>query len=259
MFRNLFFFLLPVLFAGCQVRMPEDIIQPDDMEELLYDYHLAQAMSADISGSDYKKKLYTDFIFKKHGVTKEYFDTSMVWYTRNPRYLYDIYDELHSRLETEVSEMNAAAGVIVTALDEPSLENDTVELWFGEKTSLLSATPLNNRMVFSSSADSIFLEGDSVVMSFSSRFVQPIGRTVSQHAHTAIVVEYSDDSFISRGKDVNADGVNRLEIPRDYSRKIKEIRGFVYYTDSDSLAEARLLLGGFSVKRIHPAVVEEDE
>ena len=37
--------------AGCGKKIPEDIIQPDAMESLLYDYHLASTMSSSVSVS----------------------------------------------------------------------------------------------------------------------------------------------------------------------------------------------------------------
>ena len=35
--------------AGCGKKIPEDVIQPDAMESLLYDYHLASTMSSSVS------------------------------------------------------------------------------------------------------------------------------------------------------------------------------------------------------------------
>ena len=49
------FLAIPLLFVlSCSVKMPEDIMPPEKMEEVLYDYHMIQAMSATLSSSDYK-------------------------------------------------------------------------------------------------------------------------------------------------------------------------------------------------------------
>ena len=82
--------LFLVVLTGCNKKIPRDIIQPSEMKELLYDYHLANVMSNEVGGNkDYEQKLYALYMFDKHGVTKEKFDSSMVWYTRNPKHLYD--------------------------------------------------------------------------------------------------------------------------------------------------------------------------
>ena len=48
-----------ILAAGCRDKMPENVIPPDKMEELLYDYHLAQSVASDINyAQKYKKEPY---------------------------------------------------------------------------------------------------------------------------------------------------------------------------------------------------------
>ena len=64
--------------AGCGKKIPEDIIQPDAMESLLYDYHLASTMSSSVSYTEnYKKDAYFKYVFQKHHVTEEEFDYSL--------------------------------------------------------------------------------------------------------------------------------------------------------------------------------------
>ena len=81
-------------------------IQPDAMESLLYDYHLASTMSSSVSYTEnYKKDAYFKYVFQKHHVTEEEFDSSMVWYTRNSDQLATIYQNLQKRFENEEKHM----------------------------------------------------------------------------------------------------------------------------------------------------------
>ena len=51
--------------AGCGKKIPEDIIQPDAMESLLYDYHLASTMSSSVSYTEnYKRRLFLSMFFR---------------------------------------------------------------------------------------------------------------------------------------------------------------------------------------------------
>ena len=86
---------------SCGKKVPEDIIQPQAMENLLYDYHLATTMSNDLPyDENYKKQAYLAYVFQKHGVTEAEFDSSMVWYSRHSDEMNTIYQNLQRRMET---------------------------------------------------------------------------------------------------------------------------------------------------------------
>lgn len=251
--------LSSLLFVACEVKHPEDILPPERMEALLYDYHLIQAMSGD-ADVDYKRKLYADYFFEKHGITKAYFDSSMVWYTRNPKHLYSIYESLEKRLADEVamlSDEKDAVGTLI-ADDIAGMSGDTVDLWHGMRVDLLSATPLKNRIVFSLDADSTYRAGDSIAFAADILFIAPKHRVVAQDAYMALVAEYADSSFASTGRALSAAGRHIMELPRNYDSDIKAVRGYIYYTDNDSLCEARMLVGGLSLRRIHPAALDAE-
>ena len=58
---KILFLFLCLLLAACQVEIPEGVIKPDKMEDLLYDYHLAQAITAEETSMSYKKKLHINY------------------------------------------------------------------------------------------------------------------------------------------------------------------------------------------------------
>ena len=65
--------------VGCGKQVPEDIIQPDRMENILYDYHLSISMGNNLSYSDnYQKEAYKNYVFEKYHITEADFDSSMV-------------------------------------------------------------------------------------------------------------------------------------------------------------------------------------
>ncbi len=244
-----------VLCFSCEVKIPNDIIQPTAMENLLYDYHLAQVMSP----NEMQSKLYVDYVFDKHNVTKELFDSSMIWYTRNPRHIYEIYGNLQERLNAEVLALDNDAGTTGVAVDEVvDLVGDTVNLWSAASTHLLSATPLFNRLLFCCKADTTFVVGDSISFAFNAGLIQPPGRKIKQYAHAALVVEYADSSVVGDGCQITASGHYAINIANPLLKDIKEVRGFIYYNDTDSLKEARMLVGDISVIRVHPMNDDEE-
>lgn len=55
-----------MLVLACKPTVPSEYIQPDEMEDILYDYHIAQAMSRTSVGSeaDLNKQVYLDAVLK---------------------------------------------------------------------------------------------------------------------------------------------------------------------------------------------------
>ena len=91
--NKLWIFVLSACFLlGCGKQIPGDILQPEQMEDVLYDYHLSVSMTNNLTIDEfYKKKAFQDYVFKKHHITEAEFDSSMVWYTRHTAELAEIY------------------------------------------------------------------------------------------------------------------------------------------------------------------------
>ena len=86
------FFLLiaAIVTVGCKPTVPSEYISPDEMEDVLYDYYMSQAM-ATVDSKDgrieYNRRTYFLAVLKKHDLTEAQFDSSMVYYYRRADYL----------------------------------------------------------------------------------------------------------------------------------------------------------------------------
>ena len=84
--------LLVFSLTACKVKRPETVLPDAKMENVLYDYHIAKAMGEEVPYNEsYKRVLYIESVFKKYGITQADFDSSMVWFARNPEVLTKIY------------------------------------------------------------------------------------------------------------------------------------------------------------------------
>lgn len=258
---NLFFTicLLLILFASCQVKTPEDIIQPDKMETLLYDYHIVQAMGNDVNSmQEYHVKLYYEYLFKKHDVTKALFDSSLVWYTRHPAHLTKIYANLKERLDNEVTIMQEEKNLEKAMFQiSEDVTIDTLELWTGMSVTELTRVPYNNRLLFSFKSDSAFVAGDSLVLRLNTRFFSEQKKL--QNMYAAILVAYKNAPTKSYAINIDKSGSYTLQVPRDYDSTIKELSGFIYYNDNDDSIKSGVVLSDLSLLRIHPPITEEFE
>lgn len=241
-----------LLFAvGCEVKIPDGVIVPDKMEPLLYDYHLAQVITAGQAVSSYEKKMHINYIFDKHGVTKEVFDSSLVWYTRYPRKMLNIYSKLEKKLAAELDEKSIAFTQEVPAIEDA----ETVNLWRGPRLKILSSAALCNRVTFEAAADESDLRGDSISLSFTALRLLT-DDSLQARATASLAVEYKDGSEVVNSLNITKDGAHLLGVERNYNSDIKGVRGFIYYTDNDSLCSSKLLLGDIKLLRIHPETEE---
>lgn len=251
-------FLFVLLFlVSCRVEMPKDVLPPEKMEAVLYDYHLVQSMiGLSSTTGDYKEKLYYRAVFDKHNITKEMFDSSLVWYNRYPKHMISIYKNLETRMQQETDFLSSLKSAREAGVDlnYAYLVSDISELWTSSNSRMLSAVPYNNKLDFSFSTpkDSTFIAGDSLSFSFNARFVAPDEFSVKQQAIAAVRFEYSDNTIGYNEVAVDSPGYYELCVPRNFKSRLKAMDGYVFYYDNDTTCSARMILSDISLRRIHP-------
>ena len=248
--------LLVSALVSCEVKMPGHVMPPEKMEAFLYDYHMVQTMSGEYTSYDYKEKLFYNYVFTKHNVSKEVFDSSMMWYNRYPKHLKRIYENLEARLEADVERLNDARATFQegVSLDMAYLSADSSDLWTSSKVKMLSSTPLNSRLAFSFKVpdDTTFVKGDSLSFSFMAYFIPRDTLEIVQNAYASVRLDYGDGGVLTRSVRVDTSGVYHLPTLPKPDKKLKSMSGFVYYSDNDTTSLSRLLLSDITVVRIHP-------
>lgn len=225
MIRTIARILPALLLFSCRPQVPGKYIQPDEMEDLLYDYHLSYA-AATVDGNgadeDFKSRLYFLAVLKKYGVSEADFDSSMVYYYSHADRMAEIYKSLEERLDADAQKMGASGGNHAVML---SANGDTANVWNGVRSKVLSAVTLNNRMDFHIVADTSYHANDMLQLSFRSSFLYQEG---SKDAVVLIAVKYEGDTIVSRYQRVMSSGETRLTVNERNDKKIKEINGFIY-------------------------------
>lgn len=214
--------------VGCQVKRPNTVLDESQMEELLYDYHMAQALTEDLSYTEnYKRALYMEAVFRKHGTTEADFDSSLVWYTRNTEELAKIYKKVSLRFKKQRDEINH----LIALRDQKKKETspgDSIDVWMEERLNLLTGMPLENRLTFAITSDSNFKKRDTLVWEVRYQFLE----SKRDSAHVAIMamqILYENDSVISQVKRVTHSGKEQIRLYADTIGLFKEVRGFIYY------------------------------
>ena len=233
------------LTAGCKKGMPDDVIQPGQMEDILHDLHIARAMTDELPYTEkYKQALYLDNVLEKHQIKRADFDSSLVWYSRHADELSKIYEKVSKRLETEY---NGVTRLIAIRDNKPqeTLAGDTVDIWYGNRLYLLSHSPLNSRVTFHIPADDNFRPGDDFTWYIAHvAFPEAGGDT----AVAAFFARYKNDSTLSCTRRLAGRGLDSLAIRCDSAYELEELRGFIYYPGRKS---SLLLIDSLSLMRYH--------
>ena len=213
-----------LMLSACKPTVPVEIIQPDDMEDLLYDYYVAQNITGDSrDGNDYRTKYNYGLVFKKYGVTEAEFDSSLVYYYNHIEDLYKIYESVQARLSDEALELGASVGDVERYMKR-SLSGDTMDIWTGHRHHLFFPQPPYNIFQFTQKADTACRPNDSYLLTFGSSFLVQSG---SRSATALLSVIYENDSVITKSISVPLSGTANLNIP-ECSLRAKEFRGYFY-------------------------------
>lgn len=232
------------LFASCGKQIPGDIIQPDQMEDILYDYHIASSMSNNLNTDEfYKKKAYQNYIFQKHDITEAEFDSSMVWYTRHTSELANIYSNLNDRFKKEKQHID----MFLSAREGDgyaSIPGDTVDIWPYRRFYWLSSNPLNNQFVFEIVPDSNYHVQDAFLWKANYTFL------TKGKVSMSLNVLYNNDSVVGQSKVIEHSGMDSIYLYSDSAYQIKQINGFIYLL-KDSVQNPDVIINELSLIKYH--------
>lgn len=222
---------------------PSGIIPKGKMSEVLADVHTAEAVG-NVSSQDYSsdsaKLALKMAVFKKHGVTSEQFDSSLVWYAHNIGKYIEVYDDA---LEILRDRSQSVGTMLVQAA--VSMAGDSVDVWPASKHLVLSPRLPSKRVGFDLPYDENWEKGD--MYSFRAKVAEGEGTAFEW----VFVADYDDktvETYETTGT-ANVNGWNEITFVTDSTKQLQRLRGYfypknedrsVYWIDSISLLRKRL-------------------
>lgn len=237
--------LAMLLVVGCKPSVPSKYISPGDLEDILYDYHIADANANTYQFHEdtLRMRTFKAAILKKHGYTEEEFEESMVYYMRHSDRLYEVYEKLASRLSDEALAVGASMSEINQYMALNST-GDTANVWPGDRSFLLMQNPAYASYTFFIKADTTYHKGDKFKLDFMTQFLFQDG---SRDGIAVMAIKLGNDSVISRLIHVASSSTYSIQLEDDGKKGIKEVRGFFLLNRSlnsynDSKTTLKLLL-----------------
>ncbi len=249
-----------VLLMACTPSVPSQFIQPSDMEDILYDYHLAQAIAKVENpgeNGDLERNKYFQAVLKKHGVTEADFDSSLVYYYSHMERLKKIYTEVSERLADNAKDLGAAVAEI-GRYSQYSANGDTANIWTGASDVLLVPRPTMNRFDFTVKVDTSFYKGDSFMFQFMSEYIWQSGM---KDAVVCLLTKYEGDSIIQTVNHISVSGLSQVRVPANRQNKLKEMSGFIYLGNGNDESTTRkmMFISQIQFIRFHNKEVKDEK
>lgn len=245
-----------LLLAGCKAKTPEGIPSERQMENILYDYQLAQALAGARSDSvAYYERYYVGLVLEKYGLTAQQFDEAVAYYSGRAEVLGKIYNRINERLADAAPSGGTTENAYAKMLNA---KGDTLNLWHERDTYVLSATG-QNRMEFSIPVDTAVQAGDRLLFEFTPRWLYREGQ---KEATICMALHYKGDSVAVVTNQIYSSARQGVTLHVD-DKPLERITGFVYQQVSWSSSPKLLvitapILARFRTQRSKPTAQPAD-
>jgi len=240
------FMLFLTLFAACQ-KVPEGIIAPGKMEDILYDSYVGDAISESELGARYGDKARTYYlisVLKKYDVSRQEYDSSLHWYMGNLSLYSKIYDRVIIRLKKEQSKRELEAGNQKRAGLSPA--GDSVDVWCQNKTALFTDVSAFRTFFSEIRFDENYFPGDTVRFHANIKSFKLSGKQMPKMVLTFI---YTNDSSYTVSHCIRESGPVQLAYVTDSVTRIDKIVAGFYQNQQGTMLVDSIKLIRFHKKK----------
>jgi hypothetical protein len=228
------------------------------MEDVLVDYHIALAI-AEVQVGDLQSNRYilTQAALRKHGVTEEELDSSMLYWCRNSEKFVKICDRVSERLNY-MAESQGVERQERNPYSYLATEGDTANVWNLREGVVVVPSIVDNIYSFTIEADTTYHPGDNFMWAFTTQFLN------SDHyneAYALLSIHYDNDSIVGTSQRISSSRQIevRLNCPIKYKNvPIRSVNGTIYMPlRKDGFGI--LALNNFVLVRYHDKTIRIDK
>ena len=250
--------MLALSLLSCD-KTPGGVLSIDDMADLIVDLQLADAYidghSYDYQ-SDSSKQVLKQSVFKKHGITQQDYDSSLVWYAHNMEDYTKAYDKAIGKLKERYDKLdkgrhnekslpqdvladqsmpgepthnpmpgssmhNPQANKGLRKLSKDT-KSDTVDLWQGRRSYILAQGAKRGFIPFDIQPDANKKPGDRYQLGYK------LMRGGNEFK-VCLSVDYTDGSTAQIARGTNSNGWITIDVQSDTARQVRRIYGYLSY------------------------------
>ncbi len=251
-----YFFFIFLLFFACSNR-PKDVLSIREMTEVLVDIHTLDGIFTTDEYRDVnmdEKNKYYEAVLRDHKIDQAQFDSSIVWYSRDPKKFEKIYVRVIDRLTNE--EELVKKGKYHDILSVPAVFT-AENIWKDSTRFILKNIPSGRNQLRFSIADSALMTQDLYILRFLHR-IEPTDSCKHQAIHFNIY--YANGQVDSIYYPTRNDGKFRkysLGLYASRKEKIDSLTGRILASDTCSFAQ-NAWVDSISLSRIYNKAGQEE-
>ena len=233
-------------------RTPSGVMSVNKMADLIADLQLADAyIDSHISefNSDSSKQVIKQSVFKKHGITQQDYDSSLVWYAHNMEDYIKAHDKAIGKLKEQYDKLDrggngeskeltiSEGGKAIHEAGVPqnvaksrtkrlqkigSAAGDTIDLWTGKRGYMLAQGAKRGFITFDVQPDADYKPGDRYQLAY---FLT----RGNNEFKVSMNVDYTDGATSQIARGTNSDGWVIIDVQSDTARHVRRIYGYVSY------------------------------
>ena len=238
--------LLAFVLVSCKPTVPSTYIQPGEMEDLLYDYHVAMSVAAVKNATPEQQEAYKLAVFKRYGIDETEFENSLKYYLRHTERLKKIYENIDERLKKEAQAQGVSASDF-NQYGDASLKGDTTNVWNRAKAVILTPQSPYNYHYFEVKTDTTFHKGDQLTLEFDPLFIVQDG---TREGVAVFTVTFGNDSIATETARFFSEGHQSVPIQDTAHSGIKRVRGYFYMPQPHDNSTTFRLLAITTIKLI---------
>lgn len=234
-----------LLLSACS--RPNGVLNSKKMTSILVKMHKTDAALAEkgfVLGRYSNKAPYYNFILKKYGITEAQFDSSLVWYTKNPQRFENVYDDVLAQLTNLQKDVDENK---FHPIDYEELGKQRMDLWNKGKKYTFTKDSVRTKLDFEIKNDYL-LYGDVYVLKML-LYVAP--QDSCKNRHIELKINYYNGKSDYKYEKIYNDGITRrytFRLKTFRPLKIKSITGKllgssaykgIFHTTLDSISLTR--------------------
>lgn len=233
-------------------KTPGGVMSKNKMADLIVDLQLAESYiesHAQDFPNDSSRMVIKQSIFKKHGITQEDYDSSLVWYAHNMEDYIKAYDKAVGKLKKRYDKLDKSPGNDqASTLDvggEPTrnpipnnnavkpkikmgnklkkgARGDSIDLWKGPREYVLTQGARRGFITFDLRPDADKQPGDRYQLAYK------LSRGGNRFK-VSLNVDYTDGATAQMARGTNSDGWVTIDVQSDTARHVRRIYGYISY------------------------------
>lgn len=256
--KLLILFVVALSLLACD-KTPRGVLSVNEMADLIVDLQVADAYMEHNMGdfeTDSSKLILKQSIFKKHGITQQEYDSSLVWYAHNMDDYVKAHDKAVGILKQRYDKLDRSAGddknePRFADADRPGggpthnavpdcgptvghrpgmhghnlstdVKNDSADLWQGRRSYTLTPGARRGFITFDLPPDANKRSGDRYQLSY--KLIRG-----GNEFKVSLSVDYTDGTTSQMARGTNSDGWVTIDLQSDSTRRVRRIYGYVSY------------------------------